>query len=204
MTTEQGLRWFFKPLLLLACLAPFGMLLHGALQGGLGANPVERITHVSGEWALRLLLLTLAMTPLRRLLGQVWPLRIRRMLGLFVFFYASLHFLTWAWLDQQWGWSQILGDIGKRPYVTVGFAAWLLLLPLAITSNRWSIKRLGRRWSRLHRAVYLVGVLAVLHFLWLVKADLSEPLVYAFILISLLMMRTPLGERFTQAVRTST
>lgn len=190
MNADQRLRWVFKPLLFVACLVPFLILLHGAVNNQLGANPVERITHVTGEWTLRLLLVTLAMTPLRLVLGQSWPIRIRRMLGLFVFFYASVHFLNWAWLDRQWMWAEIVEDIGKRPYITVGFTAWLLLLPLAVTSNRWSIRKLGKRWTTLHRVVYLVGVLGVLHFLWLVKADLSEPLVYAAILISLLVMRT--------------
>jgi sulfoxide reductase heme-binding subunit YedZ len=195
MPTDQRLRWIIKPLLFIACLVPFAVLLHGTVYDGLGANPIERVTHVTGDWALRFLLVTLAMTPLRRLTGQAWPMRIRRMLGLFVFFYASLHFLTWAWLDQQWLWAQIVQDIGKRPYVTVGFAAWLLLIPLALTSNRWSIRRLGKRWASLHRLVYLVAVFGVLHFLWLVKADLSEPLVYAVILVLLLVMRTPWGSR---------
>jgi len=193
--TDQRLRWIIKPLVFVACLVPFGLLFHGALYDQLGANPVERITHVTGEWTLRLLLLTLAMTPLRQLTSQVWPIRIRRMLGLFVFFYASLHFMTWAWLDQQWQWAQIVEDISKRPYVTVGFAAWLLLLPLALTSNRWSIRRLGRRWATLHRAVYVIGALGILHYLWLVKADLLEPSVYAALLILLLAVRTRRGRR---------
>jgi len=193
MQVDRRLRWIGKPLLFVVCLVPFGMLLHGAANDQLGANPVERITHVTGEWTLRFLLVTLAMTPLRLILGKAWPIRIRRMLGLFVFFYATLHFLTWSWLDQQWLWSQIVEDITKRPFVTVGFLGWVLLVPLALTSNRWSVRKLGKRWSALHRVVYLIGVLGILHYLWLVKADLVEPLVYAVILMLLLATRTSLG-----------
>lgn len=185
---ERLVRWF-KTLLFAVCLLPFAVLVHGALTNQLGANPVERVTHVSGDWAIRLLLITLAVTPLRRVSGWRWPLRYRRMLGLFVFFYASLHFLIWVWLDQQLQLTQMLADIAKRPYVTVGFLAWLLLLPLALTSNRWSIRRLGRRWSQLHRAVYLIGLLGVLHYLWLVKADWLEPVIYGLLLVLLLGMR---------------
>jgi sulfoxide reductase heme-binding subunit YedZ len=183
------LRWLVKPLVFLACLVPFLLLLRGAVDGDLGANPLERVTDVTGQWGLRFLLLTLAITPLRRLTGWTWLLRFRRMLGLFVFFYITLHFLTWVWLDQELSWGNILGDIVKRPYVTVGFSAWLLLLPLAATSTRGMMRRLGRNWQRLHRAVYAIGVLAILHYIWLVKADLLEPLIYAAVLILLLVVR---------------
>ena len=178
-----------KPLVFVACLIPFVLLLEGALTGDLGANPLERVTDVTGQWGLRLLLLTLAVTPLRRLTGWNWLQRFRRMLGLFVFFYITLHFLTWVWLDQQLSWGNILADIVKRPYVTVGFTAWLLLLPLAATSTRGMMRRLGRRWQRLHRSIYLIGVLGVLHYIWLVKADLVEPLIYAGLLVILLAVR---------------
>jgi len=188
-TTDRWLRWVAKPCLFLACLIPFGLLVHGTLEGDLGANPLERVTHVTGEWGLRLLLLTLAVTPLRRLTGWAWPLRLRRMLGLFAFFYASLHFLTWVWLDQELSWGKIVADIAERPFVTVGFTAWLLMLPLAITSNRAMMRRLGRNWQRLHRLVYLCGLLGVLHYIWLVKADLLEPLIYAALLALLLAAR---------------
>ena len=186
---DQWLRFGAKPLVFLACLVPFGLLLKGAIEGDLGANPLERVTDVTGQWGLRFLLLTLAITPLRRLTGWTWLLRFRRMLGLFVFFYITLHFLTWVWLDQELSWSNILADIVKRPYVTVGFSAWLLLLPLAATSTRGMMRRLGRNWQRLHRAVYAIGVLAILHYIWLVKADLLEPLIYAAVLILLLVVR---------------
>ena len=189
------LRRLVKPLLFVACLVPFALLVHAALTDGLGANPIETVTHSTGDWTLRLLLVTLAMTPLRRLLGHAWPIRLRRMLGLFAFFYACLHFLAWAWLDQQWLPQAILADIADRPYITVGFIAWLLLIPLALTSTRWSMRRLGRRWKRLHRSVYLVGILGIVHFLWLVKADLSEPIVYAVLLGLLLLSRLRTGRQ---------
>jgi sulfoxide reductase heme-binding subunit YedZ len=186
---QPWLRWVVKPLVFLACLVPFLLLLRGVLDGDLGANPLERVTDVTGQWGLRFLLLTLAITPLRRLTGWTWLLRFRRMLGLFVFFYITLHFLTWVWLDQELSWGNILADIVKRPYVTVGFSAWLLLFPLAATSTRGMMRRLGRKWQRLHRAVYAIGVLAILHYIWLVKADLLEPLIYAAVLILLLVVR---------------
>jgi sulfoxide reductase heme-binding subunit YedZ len=186
---DQWLRFGLKPLVFIACLIPFALLLKGVIEGDLGANPVERVTDVTGQWGLRLLLLTLAVTPLRRLTGWAWLQRFRRMLGLFVFFYITLHFLTWVWLDQDLAWGNIVADIAKRPYVTVGFSAWLLLLPLAATSTRAMMRRLGRRWQRLHRAIYLIGVLGVLHFIWLVKADLLEPLIYASLLGLLLAVR---------------
>jgi sulfoxide reductase heme-binding subunit YedZ len=188
-SNERWLRFFAKPLVFLACLAPFALLLRGALLGDLGANPLERVTDVTGHWGLRLLLITLALTPLRQLRGGERLLRFRRMLGLFTFFYATLHLLTWAWLDKGLALAPILNDIAKRPFVTVGFAGWLLLLPLALTSSRGMMHRLGRHWQRLHRAIYLVAVLGVLHYVWLVKADLLGPLIYAGVLGALLLLR---------------
>ncbi len=187
--SDRWVRFVAKPLVFVACLLPFGLLLQGALQGDLGANPLERVTDVTGQWGLRILLLTLAVTPLRRLTGWTVLQRFRRMLGLFVFFYISLHFATWIWLDQELLWSNIVADIAKRPFVTVGFTAWLLLLPLALTSTRGMMRRLGRNWGRLHRAVYAVGVLGVLHYIWLVKADLLQPLIYGSVLVLLLLAR---------------
>ena len=183
------LRFVLKPLVFIACLIPFGLLLVGTLEGDLGANPLERVTDVTGQWGLRLLLITLAVTPLRLLTGWRWLLRFRRMFGLFVFFYITLHFLTWIWLDQELSWGNILADIVKRPYVTVGFTAWLLLLPLAATSTRGMMRRLGRNWQRLHRVIYAIGLLAVLHYIWLVKADLLQPLIYTALLGLLLAVR---------------
>lgn len=186
---DRWRRFVAKPLVFVAALVPFALLAKGAMDGDLGANPLERVTDVTGEWGLRFLLLSLAMTPLRRLAGWSGWLTFRRMLGLFAFFYVTLHFLTWLWLDQELRWANILADIAKRPFVTVGFAAWLLLVPLALTSTRAMMRRLGRNWQRLHRAVYAVGVLGVLHYIWLVKADLFEPMVYASILAFLLLVR---------------
>ena len=188
-TSDRWLRFGVKPMVFLACLIPFGLLLAGAIKGDLGANPLERVTDVTGQWGLRFLLITLAVTPLRRLTGWNWLQRFRRMLGLFVFFYITLHFLTWVWIDQELRWSNIVADVVKRPYVTVGFTAWLLLLPLAATSTRGMMRRLGRNWQRLHKSVYAIGILGVLHYIWLVKADLLEPLIYASALIILLAVR---------------
>jgi sulfoxide reductase heme-binding subunit YedZ len=183
-------RWLaIKVLAHLLALLPLALLARAALADELGADPVAAITHATGEWALRLLLLGLALTPLRRLLGQAWPIRLRRLVGLYAFFYACLHLATYVVLDLGDYWRQVLEDIFKRPYITVGFASWLLLLPLALTSTRWSMRRLGRRWLQLHRMVYVAAVLAVLHFIWLVKSDLREPLVYAGILALLLGAR---------------
>lgn len=188
-TSDRWLSFVAKPMLFMACLVPFVLLVKGVLDGDLGANPLERVTDVTGQWGLRFLLLTLAVTPLRRLTGWNRLLRFRRMLGLFVFFYISLHFLTWVWLDQELNWGNITADIAKRPFVTVGFTAWLLLLSLAATSTRGMMRRLGRNWQRLHRAVYAVGVLGVLHYIWLVKADLLQPLIYTGVLALLLLVR---------------
>lgn len=155
----------------------------------LGADPVAAIEHRTGLWALRLLLLTLAITPLRQLTGQAVLLRFRRMLGLYAFFYASLHLAAYLVLDLGGYWTQLFEEIAKRPYITVGFAAWLLLVPLAVTSTLGWMRRLGRRWGQLHRLVYAVAVLAVLHFWWLVKSDVREPAIYAGIAALLLGWR---------------
>jgi sulfoxide reductase heme-binding subunit YedZ len=156
----------------------------------LGANPIESITHHTGDWSLRFLLITLSITPLRRLLGWNWLLRFRRMLGLFTFLYAFLHFGTYLVLEQFFDFQAIAEDIIKRPYITVGFAAFLLLIPLAVTSTNAMVKRLGgRNWQRLHRLVYLIAILAVLHYLWLVKSDFLEPLSYASVLAILFSYR---------------
>ncbi len=187
-----------KPLVFLLCLVPLGVLVTRGASGALGPNPVEAITHFTGDWTLRLLLVTLAVTPLRRLTGQAWLVRFRRMLGLFTFFYAVLHVLTYLWLDRFFDVGTIAEDVLKRPYITVGFAAFVLMVPLAITSTQGWIRHLGRRWKRLHRAVYAIGVLGVLHYLWLVKADLLEPAVYGIILAVLLGMRVPWRDLVTR------
>lgn len=169
----------------------------------LGADPVAEIEHRTGLWALRLLLLTLAITPLRRLSGQAVLLRFRRMLGLYAFFYACLHLGAYLVFDLRGYWTQLFEEIVKRPYITVGFLAWLLLVPLALTSTLGWMRRLGRRWGQLHRLVYAIGVLAVLHFWWLVKSDIREPALYAAILALLLGARAVawLSARRTRAGR---
>jgi sulfoxide reductase heme-binding subunit YedZ len=155
----------------------------------LGADPVAEIEHRTGLWALRLLMVTLAITPLRQLTGQPVLIRFRRLLGLYAFFYATLHLGVYLGLDLRGYWTQIFEEIAKRPYITVGFTAWLLLVPLAVTSTQGWIRRLGRNWGKLHKTVYAIGVLAVLHFWWVVKSDIREPLLYAGILAVLLGWR---------------
>jgi sulfoxide reductase heme-binding subunit YedZ len=161
-----------------------------AIQGRLGANPIAEVENVLGLAALVLLVASLACTPARRLFGWTWPARVRRQLGLFAFFYVALHFLTYVLLDQGLDAGRIVEDIAKRPFITVGFAALVLLTPLALTSTTGSIRRLGyRRWQLLHQLAYVAGVLAVIHFFWRVKIDVSQPLVYAGILAALLLVR---------------
>lgn len=189
--------------LALAPLAYLGWQFWQVWQSGsdaLGADPVAEIEHRTGLWALRLLLLTLAITPLRQLSGQSVLLRFRRMLGLYAFFYACVHLGVYLGLDLRGYWTQIFEDIVKRPYITVGFVAWLLLIPLAITSTQGWMRRLKRNWGKLHKAIYAIGVLAVLHFWWLVKSDIREPLLYAAILAVLLGWR---GWRALSARRTT-
>ena len=192
--TGAGLAWA-KAVVHAAALAPAAYLAWQVAEvwrtgsDALGADPVAAIEHRTGLWALRLLLLTLAITPLRQLTGQSVLLRFRRMLGLYAFFYASLHLAAYLVFDLGGYWAQIFEEIAKRPYITIGFTAWLLLVPLAITSTLGWMRRLGRRWGQLHRLVYAVAVLAVLHFWWLVKSDIREPLLYAAILAVLLGWR---------------
>ncbi|MDQ6704765.1 MAG: sulfoxide reductase heme-binding subunit YedZ [Acidobacteriota bacterium] len=160
------------------------------LRQDLGANPIEFITHATGTWTLRFLLITLAVTPLRVLAGVPLLIRFRRMLGLFAFFYAVLHFVTYIWLDKFFDMSDILKDIVKRPFITVGFAAFLCLIPLAITSTKGMIRRLGgKRWQRLHRLIYASALLGVVHYYWLVKSDVRLPVLYGTILGTLLLYR---------------
>jgi len=179
-----------KLLVFVLCLLPALQLALGWRADALGANPIETITRASGEWTLRLLLIGLCVTPLRRITGLHWLVRLRRMLGLFAFAYAAAHFMTYLWLDQFFDWRAIATDILERPFITVGFAAFVLLLPLAATSNAFAIRRLGgRRWQALHRSVYAIAIMGVVHFWWLVKADVLAPLVYALILAALLGAR---------------
>lgn len=185
------MRRTFKPLLFVLCLVPTAVLLYRAASHGLGANPIKAITHFTGDWTLYFLLITLALTPLRRVTGYTAHMRYRRMLGLFAFYYACLHFLTYLVLDQFFDWHAIVADIAKRPYITVGFAAFVLLIPLAVTSNQRMMQRLGRNWRRLHRLVYPIVGLGILHYLWLVKADIREPVLFGLVFTLLMLLRIP-------------
>lgn len=183
---------FLKPAIFVAALVPAMLLTWNAFTDGLGANPIEAITFETGLWGLRFLLITLCVTPLRRATGWQSLARLRRMLGLFAFFYVCLHFLTYLVLDAFFDLHYILEDITDRTYITLGFTSFVLLVPLAITSTNAMVRRLGgRNWQRLHRLVYLATLGAVLHFLWLVKADMREPLIYLAILLVLLLARMP-------------
>ena len=185
----------------LLCLLPLLRLVWLGFSGELGANPIEFITRSTGTWTLVGLLVTLSVTPLRRLTGRADLVRYRRMLGLFAFFYACLHFVTYVWLDQFFDPAAIARDIVKRPFITVGFTAFVLLLPLAVTSTHAMMRRLGRRWQQLHRLVYVIALLGVIHFLWLVKKDLTEPLIFGAVLALLLTLRLPWGVALLQTAR---
>lgn len=179
-----------KRLLFIVCSVPFCLLLYNGFTNNLTANPIKEITHFTGEWTLNLLLATLAVTPLRKITGNNSLIRYRRMLGLFTFFYACLHFSTYLVLDQFFDWNEIVLDVAKRPYITVGFTAFTLLIPLAVTSTNRMVQRLGNNWRKLHRLIYLIGALAIIHYLWLVKADLLPPIIYGVILCVLLALRS--------------
>jgi sulfoxide reductase heme-binding subunit YedZ len=179
-----------KPFVFAACLVPLAALGWRAATAGLGANPIEAITHETGDWTLRFLLITLAITPVRRLSGWNPIIRFRRMAGLFAFFYGTLHYLTYLWLDQFFSWSSITKDIAKRPFITVGFLAFVVMVPLAATSTAGMIRRLGgRAWRMLHRLVYVSAVAGVVHYWWLVKADIRRPMMYAAGVAVLLLFR---------------
>jgi sulfoxide reductase heme-binding subunit YedZ len=184
-------RWT-KPVVFLICLLPLSILLlkaFGVAGLGLGANPIEALLHELGRWGLKFLLLTLTITPLRRWTGWNWLIRFRRMLGLFTFFYVLLHFLCYAILDQGMDIAAIIEDIIKRPYITLGMIGLLLLIPLAVTSTKGMMRRLGKRWQRLHRLVYVIAVVAIWHFYWQVKLDTLDATAYALVLLVLLTVR---------------
>ena len=172
-------------------LAPALWLLWRALHAGLGPNPVETLEHQTGLWGLRLLLVTLAMTPLRQLTRRSQPIQVRRLLGLWAYAWITAHFLVYLTFDLEWSAAALAADLVRRTYITLGFAGWLLLLPLALTSTRGWQRRLKRRWQSLHRLIYPAAILGCLHFLWLVKSDLREPLLYLGILALLLGLRRP-------------
>jgi methionine sulfoxide reductase heme-binding subunit len=179
-----------KVVLFLLCLVPLGVLAWRAFHGGLGANPVEFVQHATGDWILRFLVFTLAITPLRKLLNLPDLIRFRRMLGLFAFFYACLHFLTYLGPDQSFNLGAMWKDVAKRPFITVGFLGFVLLIPLALTSTTGWIRRLGgKRWQMLHRAIYISAIAGVVHYYWLVKSDVRKPLFYGALVGILLLWR---------------
>jgi sulfoxide reductase heme-binding subunit YedZ len=184
--------------LFLVCLVPVTLLVWDGLNDRLGANPVQTVTHTTGLWGLRLLLVTLTVSPLRRLTGWGPVMRLRRMLGLFAFFYVLLHFLTYVAIDQGFALRDIVEDVAKRPYITIGFTAFVLLIPLAATSTDGMIRRLGgKRWKQLHQLVYVIAVAGCFHYFWLVKADTLNPLVYLSVLLVLLVLRLPALQKLT-------
>ena len=188
-------RWIKAPVFAL-CLCPVFLLGWRALHHGLGANPIEYITHFTGDWTLQFLVITLAITPLRKLLGLPDLIRFRRMSGLFAFFYGSLHFLTYIWLDKFFDLSEIWKDIFKRPFITAGFLAFVLMIPLAITSTAGWIRRLGgARWQMVHRLVYVSAVAGVIHYYWLVKSDVRLPVAYGTAVGALLLYRIVVAQR---------
>jgi sulfoxide reductase heme-binding subunit YedZ len=181
---------YFKPVIFLACLAPLANLAWRAFHAELGANPIEAITHSTGTCTLVFLLITLSVTPLRKLTRQYWLINLRRMFGLFAFFYGCLHLTTYVWLDKFFDVHEMLADIAKRRFITAGLAGFVLMIPLALTSTKGWIRRLGgKRWQALHRLIYLSAAAGVIHYIWLVKADLRSPLRYAFVLLVLLGYR---------------
>lgn len=187
---SQAVVRILKVVVFLACLGPVCVLIWKGFHGQLGANPVDVITRSTGKWTLTFLLITLSVTPLRRLMSSPWLVRFRRMLGLFAFFYGTLHLTTYLWLDKFFDVREMLHDIAKRKFITAGMTAFTLMLPLALTSTTGWIRRLGgKRWQRLHRLIYFSAAAGVVHFIWLVKADLRRPLIYGAVLASLLAYR---------------
>jgi sulfoxide reductase heme-binding subunit YedZ len=192
LNSTQLFQFILKPLVFAACATPAGLLLLGVVDIGpmdLGPEPARRLIHACGITALNLLLITLAVTPVRQLIKWNNLLRLRRMLGLFVFFYALMHFVSYALFDQGLDFAAIGADIVKRPYITIGMAALLMLIPLAITSTNGMMRRLGRKWARLHRLVYVIAALGIWHFYWQVKKDIREPLIYLAIFLALMAWR---------------
>ena len=187
--SNRQVNYLVKPVTFLVAFLPFACLVYGASTDSLGTNPVESMTHQTGEWALRFLLITLAISPLRRMSGLSWTTKLRRMLGLFAFFYACLHFLTYIWLDQFFDFAEILHDIPKRPFITIGFISFVLLIPLAITSTKKMQQRLKANWKRLHQLIYVIPMLVVLHFIWSLKADYTEPFIYTVVFLVLMSER---------------
>lgn len=178
-----------KTIVFILSLMPFGLLTYGVINDQLGANPIEALHFGFGDWALRFLCIGLALTPIKALTGQGWPIRFRRMMGLFTFFYASLHLLVFIVLDLSLSWEAFKDEVPKSPYILMGLLTFLLLLPMAVTSTKQMQKRLGRSWQTLHRLVYVAALTALVHFFWLVKSDYTEPLLYAAVIGVLLGIR---------------
>jgi methionine sulfoxide reductase heme-binding subunit len=184
----QHLAWL-KGLVFLLCLVPLMRLVWLGFNDDLGANPIEFIEHSTGFWALFILLITLSITPLKLMTGRAWVVQLRRMLGLYMFFYVCVHLLAYIWLDYSFDWQEIYIDIIKHPYVLVGFSAFLLIIPLAVTSNNAAMRKMRERWKALHKTVYLIAILGIVHFWWLVKKDITQPLLFALVLLLLFGIR---------------
>ncbi|HUK03405.1 MAG TPA: protein-methionine-sulfoxide reductase heme-binding subunit MsrQ [Steroidobacteraceae bacterium] len=202
LNVEQRYRFLYKPSVFILCLIPALWLTAGAVGWGgvdLGPDPVAHLLHSCGKTALNLVLITLLVTPVRRISGLTHLLRLRRMLGLFAFFYVVLHFCVYVVLDQEMNLAGVVKDVAKRPYITIGFAALLMLIPLAITSTNRMMRRLGRRWQKLHRLIYVIAILGVWHYYWQVKRDVREPLIYAGMLAVLLGYRLVVRRRAKRA-----
>ena len=186
---------YFKPFVFILCLWPLGVIILDIYYNNLGAEPVKKIMNHFGEWTLIFICLTLTMSPLKRITNLSFWIKFRRMLGLFVFFYATVHLLTYVGLDYRFDWDPIINDVLKKKYIFIGFSAWLLLIPLAITSSQKMIKILGRNWKNLHRLVYVIAIFGSLHYIWLSKTIFFKPLVYTLIIVVLLALRIKIKKR---------
>jgi len=186
---------YFKPFVFILCLWPLGIIILDIYYNNLGAEPVKKIMNHFGEWTLIFICLTLTMSPLKRITNLSFWIKFRRMLGLFVFFYATVHLLTYVGLDYRFDWEPIINDVIKKKYIFIGFSAWLLLIPLAITSSQKMIKILGRNWKNLHRLVYVIAIFGSLHYIWLSKTIFFKPLIYTLIIVVLLALRIKIKKR---------
>jgi sulfoxide reductase heme-binding subunit YedZ len=186
---------YFKPFVFIVCLWPLGTIILDIYYNELGAEPVKKIMNHFGEWTLIFICLTLTMSPLKKITNLGFWIKFRRMLGLFVFFYATIHLLTYVGLDYRFDWEPIINDVLKKKYIFIGFSAWLLLIPLAITSSQKMIKILGRNWKNLHRLVYVIAIFGSLHYIWLSKTIFFKPLIYTLIIVVLLALRIKIKKR---------
>ena len=186
---------YFKPFVFILCLWPLGIIILDIYYNNLGAEPVKKIMNHFGEWTLIFICLTLTMSPLKRITNLSFWIKFRRMLGLFVFFYATVHLITYVGLDYRFDWDPIFNDVLKKKYIFIGFSAWLLLIPLAITSSQKMIKILGRNWKNLHRLVYVIAIFGSLHYIWLSKTIFFKPLIYTIIIVVLLALRIKIKKR---------